>query len=535
LYVAADLGERGGLWRYDATGPEDARWSRLFDDKQILNIAVDPNNPNRLALTTNMDPYGELSLATGVWISGDAGKTWSQQNDGLAMLRGHAIAFDPFDSRKVVFGSFGRGFWKASWPVDFVPRGAKSYTTSAEDIAFANGRPPAIAVPRLSNGDMSEGDALPANWTTQWTGRGKLTATRDTTTYKSAPASLKVQATGDSMGQQVQSVEANPGATFTISGWMKSSGEVKVNFMLQPTDATWTPIGFVQIGYAQNESDWRQFTREITIPKDAKRANIGLLIEGTGSAWLDDVKISVNGTEMRAAPAPPLPVDIPAPEKVQSPVIASTRAEGSWPRWWYDLHKSMVARVRQNPDAPVIFFGDSITQFWSETGKGKVQWDANFGPLGALNFGIAGDKVQNVLWRVRNGELDGASPKLIVLNIGINNILGNSGSDAEIAQGTGLILAEFKRLAPRSRVLLIGILPALDKNADARRRITNINAELGKFQGENVEWLSINDKFLAPDGTLPRDLFPDWVHPSPRGYEIYAENLAPEVKKLLER
>lgn len=145
LYLAAQGGDRGGLWRYRASQPLVSRWTRLFSDKQILNVAVDPNDPSRLAVTTNMDPYGEISLATGVWISADSGQTWSAQNGGLAMLRGHAIAFDPFDSKTLVFGSFGRGFWKTRWDQNFRPIGTTRYVSTDEDAAFANTAPVPVA------------------------------------------------------------------------------------------------------------------------------------------------------------------------------------------------------------------------------------------------------------------------------------------------------------------------------------------------------------------------------------------------------
>ena len=40
---------------------------------------------------TNQNPYLAFCGATGVWLSSDAGKAWSAQNDGLGMLRGYAF------------------------------------------------------------------------------------------------------------------------------------------------------------------------------------------------------------------------------------------------------------------------------------------------------------------------------------------------------------------------------------------------------------------------------------------------------------
>jgi hypothetical protein len=79
-------------------------------------VAVSPTNPARIAITTRDDPYHDVSNATGVWVSDDAGKTWSQQNTGLPCLSGDVITFNPHDPAQIIFGSMGRGYFVARWP-----------------------------------------------------------------------------------------------------------------------------------------------------------------------------------------------------------------------------------------------------------------------------------------------------------------------------------------------------------------------------------------------------------------------------------
>ena len=116
LLVAARNTERPGLWRCDVRDPKNPVWTRLSDESEIRSVAVSPTDPNRLVFSTNQDPFTEVSAATGVWCSSDSGKSWSQQNDGLAMLRGDILAVDPFVPTRLVFGTSGRGFWTANWP-----------------------------------------------------------------------------------------------------------------------------------------------------------------------------------------------------------------------------------------------------------------------------------------------------------------------------------------------------------------------------------------------------------------------------------
>ena len=106
LYVAS-----GGLWRW-----ENGAWTRLRDDPSIMNVAIDPTDPNRIAVATGDVPRRDVTIASGVWISEDGGATWSQQNEGLACLRGRVLALNPHDPEQLVLGSEGRGYFVTRWP-----------------------------------------------------------------------------------------------------------------------------------------------------------------------------------------------------------------------------------------------------------------------------------------------------------------------------------------------------------------------------------------------------------------------------------
>ena len=79
----------------------------------------------------------------------------------------------------------------------------------------------------------------------------------------------------------------------------------------------------------------------------------------------------------------------------------------------------------------LLFLGDSIIEGWS--GRGKQVWEKSYADLKPANFGIGGDRTQHVLWRIDNGELDGISPKVLVLMLGTNNL--GSNPNEQIAKG----------------------------------------------------------------------------------------------------
>ena len=51
--------------------------------------------------------------------------------------------------------------------------------------------------------------------------------------------------------------------------------------------------------------------------------------------------------------------------------------------------------------------------------------------------------------------------------------------------------------------------------------------------GKRVHYLDIGKSFLQDDGVLTREIMPDLLHLSEKGYTIWAESIEPSVKKLM--
>ncbi len=295
LLVSATNSERNGLWRYDATLPEAARWTRLSDESTMGGVAVDPTNPNRVVFSTNQNPFTEVSAATGVWFSSNGGQSWSQQNDGLGMLRGNVLAFDPFNPERIVFGTYGRGFFQTTWPAIKSLNGARAYVSTRNDAQFATVRFSSAPQIALDNGDMEKGAALPEGWSKQWVGHGDIQVSRDTAVFHGGQASLHVESVGDSMGQAARLMDGASGSQFTLSGWVKSAGSAKVNVYVQSFNGNWNPVAdnsFQQAAFVANTTDWTPFEKTIVLPAGVAHFGVGLLLDGNGEAWLDDVKIT---------------------------------------------------------------------------------------------------------------------------------------------------------------------------------------------------------------------------------------------------
>jgi lysophospholipase L1-like esterase len=154
---------------------------------------------------------------------------------------------------------------------------------------------------------------------------------------------------------------------------------------------------------------------------------------------------------------------------------------------WMKLHEDFVQIARQG-GVDVLFLGDSITDLWrydvlGGIPRGKAVWDRDFAPLHAANFGISGDRTQHVLWRIEHGELDGISPKVVVLLIGTNNTgtepdgrIRNSAP--EIIAGVTAIVGEVRARLPGARILLMGVFPRGKIDDPRRRQIAQVNAAI---------------------------------------------------------
>ncbi len=193
-------------------------------------------------------------------------------------------------------------------------------------------------------------------------------------------------------------------------------------------------------------------------------------------------------------------------------------------------HKKFL-EIAKKGGVEVLFLGDSITHGW----EGQKAWKKYFQPLKAANFGIGGDQTGHVLWRLtEGGELEGISPKVAVLMIGTNN----SGRDSaeQIAQGITLIIKTIQEKSPTTKVLLLGIFPRGEKaGTPIRGKLAQVNQIVAKLDdgGKTVKYLDIGDKFLEKDGSLSRAIMPDFLHLSPRGYEIWAEAITPTLQEML--
>ncbi len=161
-----------------------------------------------------------------------------------------------------------------------------------------------------------------------------------------------------------------------------------------------------------------------------------------------------------------------------TPVAAKTNGE----KWWNGNCERILAAIKKmDGEIDVGFVGDSITARW----RGGENWEKHWGSYRAVNMGIGGDRTQNVLWRLQNGELDGCKAKLFVVMIGTNNLFDNKTEPADAAAGIKAIIDLIQTKQPQA------------------------------------------------DGSISMEVMHDSLHLAAKGYDIWAESIGDKVKELV--
>jgi len=189
---------------------------------------------------------------------------------------------------------------------------------------------------------------------------------------------------------------------------------------------------------------------------------------------------------------------------------------------WANTVKQQGEVVKQ-AQAKIIFIGDSLTESWDEE-----IWKAHIAPVKALNFGVGGEGPQHVLWRMDHGVLEGPAPETVVLMIGINNFWRHF-TAADTARGIEAVVARIHARHPKTRIVLLGLLPVYEAASPIRPWIGEINGRLKQLS--NVEFFDFSAAFLEADGNQRLKLYKeDHLHLSKAGYVVLTRELTPVLK-----
>jgi lysophospholipase L1-like esterase len=238
-------------------------------------------------------------------------------------------------------------------------------------------------------------------------------------------------------------------------------------------------------------------------------------------------------TAAACAHAPPPP---PA-RSLPSAAIATPRTDSNSML----AHRQLLAKRTQG-QIDLYFLGNSITRRWGATDYPAflANWRENFFGWNAADFGWGADRTEHILWRLEQGELDGVNPKVIVLLAGTNNVGNTAGGPTkvdEITTGITTIIELCRRKAPKATIIVTGIFPRNDNPRAPLAvipEIRRINANLARYaDGKRVRYLDISAQLADSSGTLYPGMMGDGLHPTLKGYQLWADALRPLLTQLM--
>ncbi len=203
-------------------------------------------------------------------------------------------------------------------------------------------------------------------------------------------------------------------------------------------------------------------------------------------------------------------------------------------------HEQLLEKAKRG-GIDVYFLGDSITRRWGATDPQYREllknWTTNFFGWNAANFGWGGDRIENILWRLENGELDGVNPKVIVILAGINNVGTDPGGQEKahyIASGVRQIVEVCQQKAPAAAVIVTAMFPRND-NMAVMPVINEANRQIAKLgDGKRIRVLDINKKIADENGRFFDGMVnADKLHPTIKAYQVWADALRPIFTEIL--
>lgn len=225
----------------------------------------------------------------------------------------------------------------------------------------------------------------------------------------------------------------------------------------------------------------------------------------------------------------------PSGEQFNSAVTPVTHNRDHRVYDWVERHEAILQLNKPGANtAQVVLIGDSITHFWGGDPKsarvaGASSWDKFIAPHKPINLGFGWDRTENVLWRLRHGEVAGLKPKAYVVLIGTNNFQTNS--VAETVDGIEEVCLEIRRRSPGAKVLLLGILPRGEAPNELRSKAADANALLKTRVAKLADkYVDLSDRYVAPGGRISKAMMSDFLHPTDKGYEIIGEAIDTTLK-----
>jgi len=298
---------------------------------------------------------------------------------------------------------------------------------------------------------------------------------------------------------------------------------------------------------------WADFAAQLDVPRIQPRAvldRLQYMQAPRDRAFFDHALSALLYQEIAAQ------VQLPLAETRSTEITPSGeyRAGAGWNgQDWTTATRTLLQQAREWSDIPLVFLGDSITQGLSGHGQRlRDSRDDKSNPLAKYfaeyrpaSLGFSGDRTEHLRYRIRAGALKHLRPRLIVLQIGINNLNAAQDHPQDVVAGIEAVFSDLRQFQPQARILVCGPLPAgktaeskLRKAVDETHRL--LQRQLPNWSEQLVHgrpaviYADLRAQFIQPNGEPGEGMAGDALHLNARGKEIWMSAIAPLVHEVLQ-
>lgn len=198
---------------------------------------------------------------------------------------------------------------------------------------------------------------------------------------------------------------------------------------------------------------------------------------------------------------------------------------------WQAEHQRLN-QLAGKDSAKLIFLGGTAAARWHTDGRDA--WKEFYADRAALNLGVEGDRSENVLWRIEHGNLDDCHPRLIVLEIGADDLAGGA-TPPQVADGISAVVRAVRQKLPECQLLILGLPPRGPTADDPQRRsIAEVNGLASNIADwQRVHFLDAGHALPDDDGTLSETSVTKEATLTEEGYRRWADAIEFKIAELL--
>lgn len=212
----------------------------------------------------------------------------------------------------------------------------------------------------------------------------------------------------------------------------------------------------------------------------------------------------------------------------QSELFPSVRQRRDRRLYEWNQRHAMILAHNEATKPNVILIGDSITHYWGDQAGcyldfGRQWFDEIFEGWRTTDLGYGWDRIENMMWRLDHGEMDGYSAKHIFIMAGTNNIWAKMSDQRceEVARGVVELVKYIRVKQPKARIHLVRIYPR--RGNENRINMVNDLAVKGVEGMDNLDIIDCAPVLADSEGNTIVSLFSDGTHPNDAGYKLIAE------------